>query len=720
MTSQTQSTMIRSSQAATKSYQTSGTTFVLPEELPRPINLVLTGPRSAGKTSLLNRIASESLERGFVVSRVDLNESDASPLALFYKIYDAIVFAAVRDGAFAGFSGEVYSRYRDTMDGGNTESPQELLFPRHYAAAVNAGRTLSEPALKNDLQVISKELGKPCVLLFDECDVLGKSRIELEMIRNVFMNTPGYMLVFAGTPNLFPVMEDVFSPIVRQFKKIPVEHFAEAKDTVECIEKPLMRLGIKPDEVLMPYSSSLQSEVHRLSAGRPYEVQLLCHYMFKRVEDGRARNMAINLDVLEDVRRELETQERGSERPIIAALQELTGADLSLLRALTRFRGTLEQLWATSQTFDEGAPEKEVLELGLKRFETLGLLSVTTHGEVRFNGDQFDEIYAKYYAAANEATLQISTSSSNYHLGLQLRRVLIHSEVATLLYRLDPRSHETKSKLDEALRALTVDDWPTSASLPDMVDELYGPVLAAADRGSIKLANVQLTLAGSSAGHWIAVDSESDTSLLSEPFLSEVAARVEALGGSLTAEFFDHPVPPAEFVMERAKGSGAPNQLENFSDVHRDRGFDLHGTKDYVAALVEFTRAVDFLPSKADHWTSCSHMNLLLGDAEQAENLAEEARRRALFDFDLVDDAVLEPYAFATYDLAVARILQGDRSSIGAILGEVTDLVPYLEDVDGFLAIPEVSPDGSVTLQLAEGVTLSHGALALRAFELAP
>ena len=200
---------------------------------PRPINLVLTGPRSAGKTSILNRIEQEAQEVKFCVARVDLNEGDVDPLALFCKIYDAILFAAVTEGAFAGLSGQVYAHYRSTIDGAPVEagSPQ-LLFPRHYATAVANGRPLSEPTIKADLRAISHELARPCIILFDECDVLSKSRIELEMLRNVFMNTRGFMLVFAGTPNLFPVMEDVFSPIVRQFKKVPVERFTDIDDTM--------------------------------------------------------------------------------------------------------------------------------------------------------------------------------------------------------------------------------------------------------------------------------------------------------------------------------------------------------------------------------------------------------------------------------------------------------------------------------------------------------
>lgn len=102
---------------------------------PRPINLVLTGERSSGKTSLLNKTEHESRSLGLTSARVDLNESDADPLAFFYKVYDAIPLSAVTNGAFAGVTGQTYRDYRRTIDGGDAGSMSELLFPAHYSAA---------------------------------------------------------------------------------------------------------------------------------------------------------------------------------------------------------------------------------------------------------------------------------------------------------------------------------------------------------------------------------------------------------------------------------------------------------------------------------------------------------------------------------------------------------------------------------------------------------
>ena len=52
-------------------------------------NLALLGERASGKTSLLNIIELESIERGFIPVRINLNESDVeSHLAFWFKLLE--------------------------------------------------------------------------------------------------------------------------------------------------------------------------------------------------------------------------------------------------------------------------------------------------------------------------------------------------------------------------------------------------------------------------------------------------------------------------------------------------------------------------------------------------------------------------------------------------------------------------------------------------------
>lgn len=212
----------------------------------RPINIALLGDRAAGKTSILNMTAIEARSRDFCTVRIDLDEDDAAmQMMFFYKVFDGIFTAACELQAFGGLQGKTYETYLNVIT--SHAIPEDklfspFLFPIQYALATKGGNLsapVSDQQIKHDLMVVSKEMKRPIVVLFDESNVLAKSRVLLEKLRNIFMNIPGYMLVLTGTLDLFPIMDDVFSPIVRQFKKITVKEFSEKKDTAECVRSPL-------------------------------------------------------------------------------------------------------------------------------------------------------------------------------------------------------------------------------------------------------------------------------------------------------------------------------------------------------------------------------------------------------------------------------------------------------------------------------------------------
>jgi hypothetical protein len=255
---------------------------------------------------------------------------------------------------------------------------------------------VSDSSLKYDLSLIRQQVNVPLILLFDECNVLARSRVILEKLRNLFMNMLGYMLVLTGTPDLFPVIDEVFSPIVRQFKKIPIGAFSSWVETDECIRRPLKELGAQG----LIEGPGLVSEIQELTGGRPYEIKLVCHFLFRRIQDGKAAKMNLDTGVLEAIKRELETSQDVLARPSLEKVRRLEPRELTALALLCPFDNgaTFDDVWAVNYIFQLSELWTRDELNGVKASFLADGLLIENAGKLSFVGDDFDKIYTRYYA----------------------------------------------------------------------------------------------------------------------------------------------------------------------------------------------------------------------------------------------------------------------------------------------------------------------------------
>jgi len=378
-------------------------------EKPKYFHLALVGPRSAGKTSFLNIIEYMANDLGCLAVKIPLNKETAQNDVLFFKeVFDGIITTGAEEGLYGGISGTVYRTYRKVVDRLDVEAEAKIPFlcgSAYIGFKKKRNRGISQKVLLHDLTDIHMEAQKrhlqTIVLLFDECDLLAQNEVLLQKIRNVFIEVEGYILVFSGEENMWPPLSDVFSPLPTFFKRINVENFENVKETEECLLKPLA------DKEKGAFDQACIGEIHAITNGTPYEINLIAHNMYRRWKDGKNPKIALSSEVLDDVLKEIERL-RKSGRYKIA--NKMRGYGMDLLKILISFLEfpNASRKWLAEfmllEEIDTGQPKdiyrkKSMMRSSIEQLRKDHVLS-EEDAKLRFKGGQFDLLYLKYLCAS--------------------------------------------------------------------------------------------------------------------------------------------------------------------------------------------------------------------------------------------------------------------------------------------------------------------------------
>jgi hypothetical protein len=693
----------------------------------RPQHLAILGPQRSGKTSLLNRAATEAEALGFLVVRLDLDDGDVvTPWCFFFKLVDGLVTAAAKSGAFGGLDGPIYQTYLDVST--NFCVPEDkincpLIFPLQYATAMPSGHDLpiSDAALKLDLETVRKEVNRPIALLFDESNVLSESKIVLEKMRNLFMNTPGYMIFLAGTDDLFPLLNEVYSPIVRQFKKISIGAFPVSDDTAMCVSLPLKKADCVPEDWLGPDAQGFVEEIHDLSSGRPYEIQLVCHICFKRVQLGQERYMKLSLGVLKDVRSELETSQDLSSRPMLENLDRLTPRDFVALDVLGRSNGRLafQQLWETEYVFyGENRFTRSALMSSLDDLVRLGLLR-SDNDFVSFAGDEFDRVYIKYYAREHGQRLQLLTLSPRDLWCEALKRYVDAIPDVEVLGTHPFDDDKGVCDIQDAYRLLTgvsssIDEALFSS--PFSLD-LYTFMMGSA-RGhtSIAARQVELSLPWAKAVFCLAVpfDATMAGPRFAEEELQLLQSRLEQCEGTLEIHDSTVSVVPPDDLMKTITSSSSPWLTESLAWQHMNTALAAYAgsfqhPEKRVEALFHAMVAANYKKDWAvEYANDFAYMLLASGEGGDTAPLFRSA---------LAMNCKLEYKCLIEYNLAIALSKNGQLADSVELLHRIlaVDRIPdsgwtILDNC--FLVRANVSPEGQLAYEEVNGADLFETATA--------
>jgi hypothetical protein len=654
---------------------------------PRAINLALIGDRASGKTSLLNMIDAGARQRGFCTVRIDLDESDIeTQLVFFLKLFDGTLTAACKEGAFGGIHGKTYDAYRSMIDAFDIPDDRTFcpfVFPIQYAKAMNKGNN-SVPvsnAYKDDISLIQIELNRPIAILVDECDVLTHSRVHLEKLRNIFMNISGFFLVFTGTGAFFPLINDVFSPIIRQFKKITVKPFNSEKETKDCIEKPLKGLGFTTQNMFDFETYREIEAIHNLSGGRPYEIQLICHQLFKRMQTGKSSKLQLTLDVLDDVLLELQSLQNVNNRPIIQKIRGLSTHELKALNVLLWGNKliTFEQAWYIEYVFKGNKKwTKEQLKDSFENLVSKGMINIEDD-LISFSGDDFDRIYCKYYSRKLKALVNVMEMSFEERL-----RMVIDFFVRQKLTCVKPNtpSFGTAQYIEDA--ETTIGNFGNQSvamfdNNPELAEVLYLANLENQDKSTFPFMYLMLGTTWGKINAWYTVkNNEPDCNSMKclydfESIFKDIRERALENNSDLVIKVFTVSVVPLDVIADHALLSSNQKFKTNLFRIHANKMLNYYSQEERDIEEVKYhlNLAFQLCPEPEDMQTAnnLGYIFMSLGELEKAKSMFELARtRKKTFSFEAppffvenyFDDLWSAMFKLVNYNLGIVYAMKGD------------------------------------------------------------
>lgn len=673
----------------------------------RPINIAILGPRASGKTSLLNITEIKAKKKDFCTIRIDLDEGDAkTQLGFFFKLFDGILSSVCEKGAFGGLKGETYDAYLDMVNA--YEIPKDklfcpFLFPLQYAKAMNKRNynvSLSDNSFKRDLDLIHKTISCPMIILFDEGNILAKSRILLEKIRNIFMNIPGYMLVFTGTSDLFPVMNEIFSPIVRQFKKINVGEFDDNEECENCIEKPLEKAGLNLYQIYNLIPEESKKEIIDLSGKRPYEIQLISHFLFKRVQSEITKDMRLDFNIIENIIRELEISENISKRPILTEVRRLTKKQLQAVGLLCSCDGqaTFDQIWEVEYIFKDE-----------KRWSKIGLLNILNHlkntsilsdkgGMIKFAGDDFDKIYMKYFAREKKVSLNIQDFPPNLELYLFFKLYAYMKNIENLVvFGIRSRFKTSISiDIDNVIKKMLGIKKSKKNIFQDpysYIEDVYFLMTKYRNATKIPLLHIEINLSWAKIQSiWYSEKAYSNDVNIAIKKLNFLNERIIALKKNLILKYEEVDVIPLNLLKEIIKKS---------PDKFREKIAKRHTNKMFIEYVKEprnkdealfHAELAYFYNSDCDDYT-CNNIGYLYLVAEELEKSQILLNKAITIS---KDDILL---ALANYNMGIVELKKNNLESAERLFKKAKKLANSIEEKERYVAvllIPKVKKSGLV------------------------
>jgi hypothetical protein len=369
----------------------------------QPTHLSIFGEEGTGKSSLLNVVADIARSRGMLAVEIELTPANVDTEVDFYKtLIDATLQALIDHGTLTS-SDEVMRRWMfRTYAGASIQNPDdmadsELELGLLVAAKLNGRMVEHVPVqvIVRDLTRLLARLGvEPprLVLCLDRAEAIDRNKDLAPSITQVVDAMPDLTIVTAAQ-----TAGDLQNAAPRGWSQIEVGAYPGVGGVLDAMTKPIRDRKLSTSTP----TPDTARDILEFTGGIPYEVTLVCHFIWDAIQQGEQDDFDFSPNVLQRVVAELDEKGRHQASPEIARYSSLTRPDYEQLLTIAPYESLSVREIALLRIPFEGydADALSVAEAGvhqdLQRLERKGLVTV--------EGDRFSlaasrdgRLYLKY------------------------------------------------------------------------------------------------------------------------------------------------------------------------------------------------------------------------------------------------------------------------------------------------------------------------------------
>ncbi len=396
-------------------------------------NFVITGDKSIGKSTLLNRYKQILEDYRFLTYEIELPIGNTE-IDEFEIIKDLISelfekFSPPEGVFFDTEQSQIwFSLTTDKYDDDSSFHTRKLGFATQYSSKKRGTpESLSCKQLERDFskiidELISKEMDiSGLAIIIDEFQELSRKSVLLDCLRILTEKLTGILVLGAGLPTFLD--NPSFEKFIRTAVPINLKSL-DRQEVILLLIKPLQELGYSFYQCLKWFATGTLIEIQTRSGGNPLHVKLLASQMFENfLHDQSVKYFHLNSGVMERV---MEFYSQISEKSlrIRRALEACTSDQFNSFSLLYKYEGyslraaiLLELAFDTiltdsmetiKYTFIHAFQDLWGLQLFTFNVHDISPTYLSTlntnelsHVEYKFIGDAIDKLYASYVYEAH-------------------------------------------------------------------------------------------------------------------------------------------------------------------------------------------------------------------------------------------------------------------------------------------------------------------------------